>query len=955
MLARLLVLFVLTATSALSGQTPAPAPQTPPTPAPPPPQQQQPPPPRPTFRGGVDILTVDATVVDRDGKQITDLRPEEFAVEVDGDARPVVTAEYVKLTDDTPVPIGAPRPGPPKPSPDEVFFSTNSRTVSAGRLIVLIVDQGNIRVGQGRQMMRSAVKFVDQLSPNDRIAMIGIPRGQLVDFTTNHERVREALLATVGLASPFKGRFHISLSEAIATVERSDATLRAQVMMRECGDILSSPADVARCEIEVEQECSEIVSTQRMQTQDSLRAMREILKSIGAIEGPKSVIVISEGLVMEGLSNDVDEIAAIAADSRASLDVMLLDVPSVDVTESQRPTTPREDRDRQVAGLEAMAGLSRGQLHRIIVTGDTAFVKILRSMSGYYLLGVESRPRDRDGKRHRISVKSNRRSVTVLSRRGFLAPTSPGATNANDAVAKALRAPLTINELPMKITTWTYKEPGSPRAKVMLSAEIERTTDQKLEYTTGVAVIDRNNKMVVNNVEPIRTLEASETDPGLAVYLGTVLLEPGTYMLRFAVADSEGRIGSIERKVEAWQMNATGLTVGDLVIAQAPAQGKMIAPTIEPHVGNGRLAAMMEIYSPNMTAMEGLKGSLEVVTSETSRPLATSPMQISLGSTPEVGVLQASLNTNALPPGRYLARAMIFHNGKPQGHIYRPFRVVPGAANATDAAGTGVSMPSPLPAELLGSMLANLPTFDRKEFLEPTVLTAVFGAAEKARPTAKAALASAKAGKLGPAALEALEAGDQPMAAFIRGVDFFSQGLNDRAMQQFQVAMQQAPSFAPTRLYLGAALVQSNRHREAAGLLQSVTPDIAGPAPVARLAGLSWLRAGDASLAITALEKAANPADSATTRTLALAYVAGNRPADAIPLLARYLETSPNDQDILLAGVYATYATHTPSPKGETLVADRARAQTWAKAYAAQKGAHQALVDAWIAFLQGPK
>jgi VWFA-related protein len=948
MRARLLVLFVLAATSALSGQTPAA--QSPP-PAPPPQQQ---PPPRPTFRAGVDILTVDATVVDRDGKQITDLRPEEFVVEVDGDARPIVTAEYVKLTDDTPVPIGAPKPAPPKPSPDDVFFSTNSKTVSRGRLVVLIVDQGNIRVGQGRQMMRSAVKFVDQLSPNDRLAMIAIPRGQLVDFTTNHERVREALLATVGLASPFKGRFHISLSEAIATVERSDATMRAQLMMRECGDLLASPADVARCEIEVEQECSEIVSHQRVQTQDSLHAMREILKSIGAIEGPKSVIVISEGLVMDGLTNDVDEIAAVAADSRASLDVMLLDVPSVDVTESQRPTTPREDRDKQVAGLESLAGLSRGQLHRIITSGDTAFVRVLRAISGYYLLGVESRPRDRDGRRHRISVKSNRRAVTVLSRRGFLATTSAGATTAADAVGKALRAPLTINELPMKMTTWTYKEPGGSRVKLMFNAEIDRTADQPLEYTTGVTVIDRNNKVVANNVDA-KTLEASEFDPGLAVFLGTLVLEPGSYLLRFAVADSEGRIGSIERKVDAWQMNSTGVTVGDLIVAQAPTDGKgTIAPAIEPRVGNGRLAAVMEIYSPNL-ALDGLKGALEVVTSETSRPLATSPMQISAGSTPEVGLLQASLNTTALPPGRYLARAMVFQNGKPQGHIYRPFRIVPGNAAAATAGGGGLSLPSPLPAELLGSMLANLPTFDRKEFLDPTVLTAVFGAAEKARPTAKAALASAKAGKLGPAALEALEAGDQPMAAFIRGVDFFAQGLNDRAMQQFQVAMQQAPSFAPTRLYLGAALVQSNRHREAAGLLQSVTPDIAGPAPVARLAGLSWLRAGDAGLAISALEKAGNPSDPATARTLALAYVAGNRPAEAVPLLARYLESNPNDQDVLLAGVYATYASHSPAPRGETLAADRARAQTWAKAYAAQKGGHQALVDAWMAFLQGPK
>ena len=125
------------------------------------------------------------------------------------------------------------------------------------------------------------------------------------------------------------------------------------------------------------------------------------------------MILISEGLVLEGLSSDVDDIAAIAADVRASLDVMLLDVPGVDVTESQRPTTPREDRDRQVEGLESLAGLSRGALHRIIVTGDNAFQRVMRSIAGYYLIGVESRPRDRDGRRHRISVKSLRRGATI--------------------------------------------------------------------------------------------------------------------------------------------------------------------------------------------------------------------------------------------------------------------------------------------------------------------------------------------------------------------------------------------------------------------------------------------------------------------------------------------------------------------------------------------------------------
>ena len=934
MRARVLVLFVFLATPALFGQTPTP-----------PPQPQQ-----PVFRTGIEILTVDATVVDREGRQITDLKPTEFEVEVDGDARPVVSAEYVKLVDDTPVPIGAKKPEAPKPNPDDAFYSTNARSLTPGRSILILVDQGNIRVGQGRQMMRSAVKFVDGLAATDRVAMVAIPQGALVDFTMDHEKVREALLATVGLATPYKGRYHISLSEAIATVEHSDATLRQQLFLRECGGALMTAIDVARCEIEVEQEAGEIVNHQRIQTQASLRGMREVLKSLANLEGPKSVILISEGLVLEGLSSDVDDIAAIAADVRASLDVMLLDVPAVDVTESQRPTTPREDRDRQVEGLESLAGLSRGALHRIIVTGDNAFQRVNRSIAGHYLIGVESRPRDRDGKRHRISVKSLRRGSTIYSRRGFLAPLGPTAKSADDAVSRALRAPLTMNDIPMRLATWTYKEPGTSRVRLLITTEIERGEVQSLEYTAGLVVIDRNNKAVASNVEK-RTLVQSPADAARAVFAGSVMIDPGTYVLRMAFADSEGRLGSIERKVDAWQMNGAGLTVGDLLIGQAPGeQGGAIPPTIEPQVGNGRLAAVMEIYSANLPSLTGLQATLDIVPREDGRPLASSPMQVSAGKSPEVGVLISTLNTGALPPGRYFAKATVMQDGKPQGHIVRPFRVLPASATA----GATASPVSMLPTDLLVSMLSTIQLVDKKALLEPAVINAVLGAAEKARPAAKEAFASARSGKIGPAALDALAAGDQVTAAFLRGLDLFAQGQNDRAIQQLQIAMQGAPTFAPTRLYLGAALAEVQRHREAASLLQSVGADIAGAAPVGRMAGLSWLQAGDVSMAIVALEKS-GATDPLTMRTLALAYVAANRPADAMPLLVKYLAANPADQEALLAGVYASYASHAPTPQPATLSADRTRAQAWAKSYAAKKGAHQPLVDAWMTYLQGAK
>lgn len=905
---------------------------------------------QPVFRTGVDLLTVDATVVDREGRQVTDLTPAEFIVEVDGRARPVVSAEYVRLADDTPAIAGARGAAAAERAVEAPYFSTNARATSRGRLVLLLVDEGNIRLGQGRDAMRGAVRFVDGLTPGDRVAVAAIPRGALVDFTTDHERVREALLATVGRATPFKGRFFMSLSEAIAAYERSDSFMRHQLITRECAAVLGNPVELTRCEIEVERDAGDFVHHERQQSQASLHGMREVLRSLAGIDGPKSVILISEGLILEGLGGEVDEIATIAADVRASLDVMLLDVPSVDVTQAERPTTPREDREKQSLGLEMLAGLSRGALHRIIASSDVAFTRIQRSIAGHYLIGIEAQPADHDGRRHRISVRTSRRGVTIFSRRGFLASTSAAAASPEEAITRALRAPLPVTDIPLRLSTWTYKEPGGTKVRLLIAAEVERSADQSLEYTSGMLIIDASNRGVSTNVET-RVLRHNELSPGVAVFAGSLLVEPGTYTLRLAMADADGRVGSIERKVDAWDMTTPALTVGDLMVGQAPEAGGTMAAAIEPVVTNGRLGALLEVYEPQLTP-EAIEGTLEVLKTEQDPPLLTAALNVGVGPSREIGMLQGVLNTSALPPGQYLARATVRQSGTAKGHIIRPFRVVIPARAENDSRDMSAAV---VPRELMMSLIATLPGVDPKELVSPAVLATVLTAAEKARPEAKAAFTAARAGKLGSAALDALGAGDQVAAAFLRGVDLLAQGQLERAIQQLQIAMQQAPGFAPARLYLGAALSQANRHREAAGLLQSVSGEFSGAAPLARLTALSWLRTGDAPNAIVALEQANAAGDLAVARTLALAYIAAERTDDAVPLLTRYLGENPKDSDAMIAGIYALYARHVPTPRSAALDADRQLASAWAKAYATQRGPHQALVDAWMTYLQAAR
>ena len=200
-------------------------------------------------------------------------------------------------------------------------------------------------------------------------------------------------------------------------------------------------------------------------------------------------------------------------------------------------------------------------------------------------------------------------------------------------------------------------------------------------------------------------------------------------------------------------------------------------------------------------------------------------MHMAAGPSPEILTASAQFSTAALPPGRYLARGMVRQGGKTMGHMIRPFRIIAEAPSLTGA--PAVAAPGSLPLEMAMVMLGGLTPFDRKELLAPTMIANAFAAADARAAGSKAALKEARGGDLGSAAMTALGDGDQALAAFLKGLELLQQSQLDRAAMQFQSSMQIAPTFAPARLYLGATLASADRHKEAAGLIQSGSPDSA--------------------------------------------------------------------------------------------------------------------------------
>ena len=352
------------------------------------------------------------------------------------------------------------------------------------------------------------------------------------------------------------------------------------------------------------------------------------------------------------------------------------------------------------------------------------------------------------------------------------------------------------------------------------------------------------------------------------------------------MSDSEGRVGSVSRGITAFQMNGPELSMGDLLLGSVTGgDAPRFSRRSSRRCRRRRWRALLEVYGG--AAQVGGRRSRRSRSSltRTARRLRPSRCASAAGPSPEILTASAQFSTAALPPGRYLARGIVRQSGKALGHMIRPFRIVAAAPSLTGA--PAVAAPGSLPLEMAMVMLGGLTPFDRKELLAPAMIANAFAAADARPAGSKAALKEARGGDLGSAAMTALGDGDQALAAFLKGLELLQQSQLDRAAVQFQSSMQIAPAFAPARLYLGATLASANRHKEAAGLIQSGSPENAPNAAVGRMAGEEWIKAGQPDMAIAPLEQALKQAnaDPQTRQLLGVAYVLGGRPTEAVAVL----------------------------------------------------------------------
>src|SRR5581483_5092773 len=158
-------------------------------------QSDKNPPPAPTdvVKIGVTLVQVDVTVTDKQGRTVSDLRPEDFEVLQDGRPQPITNFSYVTAQ---PPPEAMPKVADKSATNTAVAPPARLKPERIHRTIALVVDDLTLQFGSMALVRQALKKFVDeQMQPGDLVAIVRTAAGMgaLQQFTNDKRQLYAAI------------------------------------------------------------------------------------------------------------------------------------------------------------------------------------------------------------------------------------------------------------------------------------------------------------------------------------------------------------------------------------------------------------------------------------------------------------------------------------------------------------------------------------------------------------------------------------------------------------------------------------------------------------------------------------------------------------------------------------------------------------------------------------------
>jgi VWFA-related protein len=237
-------------------------------------------------RATAELVLIEAYVTDRRGRPISDLKPSDFVLSVDGVVKPIAALEYREVA------AGVAPTAPESPP-----------AVPAGRHLprrfVLFFDDETSSPSGLALARRAAEKFLGSgLLPDDQIALAAFRKRLeiLHDFTTNREALRRILQE--GAVDPARVSAFV--------LESRDRTEELRQILRGGGDPSIRLRQVASL-------LDSFGSLEVRHLRDVLRALTTLVDSLSAWPGYKAVVFLGDGIPENPAQEHLDRLNLVPA------------------------------------------------------------------------------------------------------------------------------------------------------------------------------------------------------------------------------------------------------------------------------------------------------------------------------------------------------------------------------------------------------------------------------------------------------------------------------------------------------------------------------------------------------------------------------------------------------------------------------------------------------------------
>lgn len=536
-----------------------------------------------TFRGGVDLVHLDVTVLDSNRHPVTGLTADDFTVLEDGEARPVLTFKAVTVPPASPPPAEWMR----EREPD---VTTNARR--GGRLVAIVIDDASFEPVEAEgaadvmdafaiQNVRDTARtLVNDLGPDDLAALVYTGDAlESEDFTKDRQRLLRSIDRAALLPSS-KGNLNAMPTQDGGVVDRQEGGIRGSCYCGLC----------------------------------SMETIERLSDALGALpEERKTIMLISAGVAVEygergtGASGIPSPFAALLDSCKSrrgtAVDRMLRAAQRANVTihafDPRGPMTGgvAENSGRRTEYLRTAAEETGG---RAIVNTNapaSSVQAVLDESGSYYMLGFESGVPQDDGAYHALKVRVDRPGVDVLARRGYYAPT-PKEQKALDekrapagTADAAIAGPLPDSDLPLAVTLLPFLGAGN-KPEVAAVVGVTEPNDPALRVRARTQDVD----LVAAIFGPTGSGQGTERHtmsvvvnptPADYIYYETMARLPmtkGRHSVRVGVRAGEGRVGSVYSAIDVPDFSGAPLSLSGIFLSATPA-----ARTAPPDVLRGAI------------------------------------------------------------------------------------------------------------------------------------------------------------------------------------------------------------------------------------------------------------------------------------------------------------------------------------------------------------------------------